>query len=451
MKRFVALVLGISLVAGGAFAQSKAVWRGNQFQIEKGAKIRLGVDNDNLGKAIVALWDKLHPEAAGAVEYVNFGAASGAAGGTDQITALQGEAPDVALVIDNEVSRNDQSLLALDAVITKAATSFAMEPFYSGANGKTIKFVPVAYDGMAFAWNKTMMDALKLDTTDKNKDGLPDAFDTWEEIFDLAKKWQASRPTYKGKPVNIVYPMSLDEVWSGYSNLSAAGWKIFPTKEAANPGFDQDSFRAGLEFIKAASDAMISVEANGVRTPGASMTWRWDDALNNETAPFFLVGTWMDVNGAETKGGYDIKFGPMPTWKGKRLTPFVKTKGWVINGFTKYPSAAHELYRILFTKDGMQTMVNNSAYIPALKAKASNTPSYRQDPNKAEMSAAFAFNYPEPTVTLPANSKKKAMDGYYGIGLNLELRSVWDGEKTPAQAQATIVDLYKKWYEENNK
>jgi len=447
MKRFVALILGISLVAGGAFAQSKAVWRGNQFQIEKGAKIRLGVDNDNLGKAIVALWDKLHPEAVGAVEYVNFGAA----GGTDQITALQGEAPDVALVIDGEVSRNDQSLLALDAVITKAATSFAMEPFYTGANGKAKKFVPVAYDGMAFAWNKTMMEALKLDTTDKNKDGLPDAFDTWEKIFDLAKKWQTNRPTYKGKPVNIVYPMCLDEVWSGYSNLSAGNWKIFPTKDAANPGFDQDGFRAGLEFIKAASDAMISVEANGVKTPGASMTWRWDDALNNETAPFFLVGTWMDVNGAETKGGYDIKFGPMPTWKGVRLTPFVKTKGWVINGFTKYPSAAHELYRILFTKDGMQTMVDNSAYIPALKANATNAPNYRKDPNKAEMSAAFAFNYPEPTVTLPANPKKKAMDGYYGIGLNLELRAVWDGEKTPAQAQATVVDLYKKWYEENNK
>ena len=447
MKRFVALVLGISLIAGGAFAQSKAVWRGNQYQIEKGAKIRLGVDNDNLGKAIVALWDKIHPEAVGVVEYVNFGAA----GGTDQITALQGEAPDVALVIDGEVSRNEQSLLALDAIITKGAQNFAMEPFYSGANSKTVKFVPVAYDGMAFAWNKTMLEALNLDTTDKNKDGLPDAFDTWEEIFDLSKKWQTNRPTYKGKTVNIVYPMCLDEVWSGYSNLTAGGWKIFPTNDAANPGFSQNSFRAGLDFIKTASDAMISVEANGVRTPGASMVWRWDDALNNETAPFFLVGTWMDITGAETKGGYDIKFGPMPTWKGVRLTPFVKTKGWVINGFTKYPSAAHELYRILFTKDGMQAMVNNSAYIPALKAKASNTPNYTNDPNKEEMASAFAFNYPEPTITLPANPKKKAMDGYYGIGLNLELRAVWDGDKTPADAQANLVKLYQIWYEENNK
>lgn len=447
MKRFVALILGISLIAGGAFAQSKAVWRGNKFQIEKGAKIRVGADSDQLGKAIVELWKKQHPEAPDVVEYQFLGAA----GATDQVTALQGEAPDVLIVIDGEVNRNEQSLLPLDAVITKGAQGFAMEPFYSGANSKTIKYVPFAYDGMAFAWNKTMLEALKLDTTDKNKDGLPDAFDTWEEIFDLSRKWQTNRPTYKGKPVTIVYPMCLDEVWSAYSNLTAGGWKIFPTKDPAKPGFDQDSFRAGLEFIKAASDAMISVEVNGARTPGASMIWRWDDALNNETAPFFLVGTWMDVNGAETKGGYDIKFGPMPTWKGVRLSPFVKTKGWVINGFTKYPSAAHELYRILFTKDGMQTIVDNSSYIPALKPRASNTPSYRKDPNKAEMSAAFAFNYPEPTISLPANPKKKAMDGYYGISLNLELRSVWDGEKTPAEAQARIVELYNMWYEENNK
>ncbi|HOJ99123.1 MAG TPA: extracellular solute-binding protein [Termitinemataceae bacterium] len=448
MKKTWVIISCLLLIAGNLMAQSKAVWRGNQYQIEKGAKIRLGVDNDKLGEALVNLWNTVHPEAKGVVEYMNFGAA----GGADQITALQGEAPDVALVIDGEVGRNFQSLLQLDKVITDGAAKFAQEPFYSGANaGAVIKYVPIAYDGMAFAWNKTMMEALKLDTSDKNKDGLPDAFDTWEEIFDLAKKWQTSRPTYKGKPVTIVYPMCLDEVWSGYSNLTAGKFRIFPDKKAENPSFETPEFLAGLEFIKAAADAMISVEANGVKTPGASMVWRWDDALNNETAPFFLVGTWMDVNGAETKGGYDIKFGPMPTWKGNRLSPFVKTKGFVINGFTKYPSAAHELYRLLYTKEGLQTLVNNSAYIPALKKGAPNTPNYRNDPNKAEMSVAFAFNYPEPTLTLPKNPAKKAMDGYYGIGLNLELRAVWDGEKTPAQAQATIVDLYKKWYAENNK
>jgi len=138
-----------------------------------------------------------------------------------------------------------------------------------------------------------MMDALKLDTKDGNKDGLPDAFDTWEEIFALAKKWQTERPTYKGKPVNIVFPMCLDETWSAYSNLTAGGWEVFAKKDPSNPGFNEPSFLEGLEFIKAASEAMISVEANGVKTPGASMVWRWDDALNNETA-LHSFGRYMD-------------------------------------------------------------------------------------------------------------------------------------------------------------
>ncbi|MBN1242739.1 MAG: ABC transporter substrate-binding protein [Spirochaetales bacterium] len=448
MKRFIAVALILALVAGAAFAQSKAVYdtKAKAYKIEPGAKLRVGVDNDKWGAAIVALWDKLHPEAKGMVEFVNFGAA----GGSDQITALQGEAPDVCLVIDGEVSRNAQSLMALDKVIVSAAKSFAMEPFYSSANSGVPKFIPVNYDGMAFAWNADMMTALGLNTKDGNKDGLPDAFDTWEEIFALSKSWAAKRPTYKGKTVNIVFPMSLDEVWSGYSSLTAGGWKIFAEGDGTKPGFEKKAFATGLSFIKAAADAKISVEATGTLTPGASMTWRWDDALNNETAPFFLVGTWMDITGAETKGGYDIKFGPLPTWAKTRLSPFVKTKGWVINGFTKYPSAAHELYRILFLKDGLQAMVDNSAYIPALKAKSFNTPAYT-DSNKAEMSKAFAFNYPEPAIVLPGNKAKKAMDGYYGIGINLIFRAVWDGEKTPAEAQAETVRLWGEWLAANNK
>ncbi len=449
MKRIIALALVLILAAGAVFAQSKAVWdsKAKQYKIEPGAKIRVGVDNDKWGAAIVELWNKIHPEAKGAVEFVNFGSA----GGADLITQNQGEAPDVVLIIDGEVSRNFQSLMQLEKVITDAAKSFAQEPFYTGANsGNVRKFVPVTYDGMAFAWNVTMMTALGLDTADKNKDGLPDAFDTFEEIFALAKKWQTARPSYKGKPVNIVFPMSLDEVWSGFSSLTAGGWKIFAKGDAANPGFEQKEFLAGLDFIKAAADARVSAEVNGVKTPAASMTWRWDDALNLETAPFFLVGTWMDVVAAETKGGYDIKFGPMPTWNKKRPSPFVKTKGWAINGFTKYPSAAHELYRVLFLRDGLQSMVDSSSYIPALKPKSANIPTY-SDPNKAEMSAAFAFNYPEPAIVLPANPAKKAMDGYYGIGLNLELRAVWDGEKTPAEAQAALLKLYNEWYATNNK
>lgn len=453
LKRTIIVLLAVAVIATGAFGQSKARWDAakRQFDLEPGAKLKIGVDNDKWGAAIVALWNKVHPEAQGAVEYTMVGSA----GAIDQITQLQGEASDVVMVIDGEVARGAQSLLAMDPILRNVAGKVAMQPFYSNTNPEIkkgiVKFIPVAYNGMSFAWNKTMMEALKLDTTDKNRDGLPDAFDTWEKIFALAKKWQTDRPTYQGKPVNIVFPMSLDEVWSAYSSLTAGGWEIFKEGNPSKPGFDKPEFEKGLEFIKAASDAEISVEANGSKTPGASMIWRWDDALNNQTSPFFLAGSWMDINGAEVKGGYDIHFSRLPTWQGKQLTPFVTAKGFVINGFTRFPSAASELVRMLYTKEGMQAMIDNSGYIPCLVPNSPISPDFSADPNKAEMSVAFKYNYPEPAGALPNNKAKKGMDVYYNIGLNLLFRSVWDGDKSPAEAQAEAVKLAGEWLASNNK
>ena len=453
IKKSLLILLVAATMAAGAFGQSKARWDSarREFLIEPGAKLTIGVDNDKWGAAIVALWNKMHPEAQGMVQY----AMTGSAGAVDQIIQLQSEAPDVVMVVDNEVARGVQSLLNLDPILQRVASRVCQQPFYGNINPEwkkgVVKYMPVGYNGMAFAWNKTMMEALKLDTADKNRDGLPDAFDTWEKIFALAKKWQSDRPSYQGKPVDIVYPMSLDEVWSAYSNVTAGGWELFKDGDATKPGFEKPEFLKGLEFIKAASDAMISVEANGAKTPGASMTWRWDDALNNQTAPFFLAGSWMDVNGAEVKGGYDIHFSRMPTWKGVQPTPFISTKGFVVNGFTRFPSAASELVRILYTKEGMQAMIDNSGYIPALVKNSPITPDFSADPNKAEMSVAFRYNYPEPSATLPNNKAKKGMDAYYNIGMNLLFRAVWDGDKTPAEAQAEAVKLDADWLAANNK
>lgn len=450
MKKIVFVLIALSMIAAVAFGQVRFV--GGKFVIEKGAKVRVGVDNDKWGQAIVETWNEENPDQVGLVEYMNFGAA----GGTDAITQLQNETADICMVIDGEVARNQQSLMVLDTNLVKLATDVTQLTFLKAANPTDYKFIPIAYDGMTFAWNETMMKKLGLDITDKTpKDGLPDAFDTWEEIFALSKKWAAGpRPVYNKATVNVVFPMSLEEVWSGYSSLTAGGWEIFAERDATKPGFEKSSFAQGLEFIKAASEAMISVEANGAKTPAASMIWRWDDFLNNQISPFGLVGTWQDVATAEKKGGYNIRFSALPTWKGKNLTPFVKSKGFVINGFTKYPGAASEVLRQLYSKAFLTAMVNNSSYIPALgKTEAAKkvTPSFRTDPNKAEMMVGFAFNYPEPSATLPANKAKKGMDVYYNIGLNLIFRSVWDGEKSPADAQKEAVELAAKWLADNNK
>ncbi len=417
-----------------------------KLNIEPDAKIRLGLDNDNWGRAVVELWNATYPEYAGVIEFSNMGAA----GATDVIGLQQGDAPDVCFVVDGELSRQLQSLSDLPEAIANVAAKVSQEPFYSNANKNKTCYVPIAYDGMAFSWNKTMMEALGMDTTDANNDGLPDAYDTWEKIF----AWSASlkkRPVYKDKEINVVFPMSLGNQWSMYSSFTAAGWEIYSEGDPTKPGFEKQSFLDAFDFIKAAADARISVEVNGILTPGASMSWRWDDFLNADLSPFGLIGTWHDVNTAEKDTGDDFKFSRMPTWKGQQLTPFVKTKGFVINGFTKYPLACAELLKLMLSKAGMQTMIDNSSYIPVLKAKAPITPDYSNNENMKEMSSAFAHCYPEPSMNLPNNKAMPCMNVYYDIQIEQSYYDVWDGKKSAKQAQSEIVTNAAAWLEANNK
>lgn len=67
------------------------------------------------------------------------------------------------------------------------------------------------------------------------------------------------------------------------------------------------------------------------------------------------------------------------------------------------------------------------------------------------MSAGFAFNYPEPSMTLPENPAQGAMNVYYNILIEQSYYGVWDGTRSPAEAQAEIVKNANAWIQENNK
>jgi arabinogalactan oligomer/maltooligosaccharide transport system substrate-binding protein len=408
------------------------------YAVETNAKLRFGADNDVVGKAIVALWDATYPTLKGVVEYVN----TGAAGSTDALATQQGEYVDVFMAIDGEVSRNESHLLAIDAVLAKLIKDNSIESFFKAGNttASTV-YAPMAYDGMAFVWNKTMLTTLGLDTADANKDNLPDAFDTWEEIFALSKTWATTRPTYKTNKLNIVFPLSLGEVWSTYHQFTSTGWEIFAEGDATKPGYEKPEFKTSLNFLLAAKEAKISVDAAGVLSKANDMGWRWDAVINNESAPFGLVGTWMDVKAAATATGSEFVISALPTFGGKHQTPFVKTKGFVINGYTKYRSAATELLRLVYSKGGFDALVTGTSYAPSLKDKSKFTPTLIAGGYQEQMMTAFVYNYPEPAYTLPNNPAKKGMDvAYYDGALGAAIQSIWDGTKTVDEAIALLIE-----------
>src|SRR5262245_12056993 len=121
MKKTLFVVISLALVAGGAMAQAKSKAQYDtkkaQYKIEAGAKITLGIDNDDYGKALVALWDKVHPEAAGAVEFLNTPSDSSA----KKLADLQGDAPDVVMALTSDVPKFAGAMSAIDGNLVKVA------------------------------------------------------------------------------------------------------------------------------------------------------------------------------------------------------------------------------------------------------------------------------------------------------------------------------------------
>ena len=416
-----------------------------RFEWEEGAEIEIGVDSVSMGQALVAQWDADFPELAGKLTFREYWSGNSDSSGMQGIEVGQGSAPDVALVITPQ----HDYLYELHEYLVDIGRNHTLNTAFEIFSERGYVYMPAFYDGMAFSWNQTMLEEWGIDITDTTGNGLPDVFNTWEQIFAWSDDYATERPTFNGDTIYEFFPISLQEIWSGYASLTAGGWQLFPDGDYNDPGFDTSEFKAGLEFIQAFSETHMNKDETGATRAGNAMGWRWDAYLEG-AYPFALVGTWMDIEGQATWNDLTFRFGQMPTWQGNDLTPLVKTKGFVINAYSDYPSAAHEVMRWLFTQDTMTTMIDNSAYLPALELDSDIMPDLSDDPMKQEFSFALSYNYFEPLIGLPNDPTLDAMRVYYELNLGDFLVEVWDGTMTPEEAQTAIHAAATAWMEFHN-
>lgn len=416
-----------------------------QFRFEPGATITIGVDNDIMGEALVTKFNNDYPALRGRLVFRNYGSVNGESTGIQGVEVGQSEAPDIVLVVSNEVVGREVNLLPLHPYFANLISTDSLPAVNDVINRRAPILLTAFWDGMSFSWNETMLRELGVNVDrDSNGNGLPDAFDTWEKIFALDLVGR----TYKGNEILELFPVSLDEPWSGYSSVSSQGFVIFQDG-ADKPGFDSPAFLGGLEFIRTFSQAGINTDETGAKKAASSMGWRWDSYLNDEEYPFALVGTWQNVIGAQQSTGSEFRFSTMPTFQGNPLRPFSQTKGFGVNGFTNNPSAAHEVLRWLYTPSTMSSMVANSSYLPSLQEGAFSAPVIF-DPVKAQFTQGMSLNQLVPGLTLPNNTSTLAMDLYYNVGITDFYKAVWDGTLTPAEAQAQIVSASAAWLSANN-
>ena len=419
-----------------------------RFRFEPGATITIGMNGagaEKYGIPLIEKWNREFPELEGRVVFTEYGSVNGPDAGIQGVEVAQSQAPDIVLVITDEVLGREVNLLPLHEYFEDLIATDSLPAVNAVLNSRAPLLLTAFWDGMSFSYNETMLRSFGVDVdTDRNGDGLPDAIDTWEKIFalDLAGR------QYKGNTIREVFPISLDEPWSAYSSVSAQGFVLFeqgPTR----PGFDTPEFLGGLDFIRTFSQQGMNLDETNTKLAGSAMGWRWDAYLVDEAYPFSLVGTWQNVQAAKDATGSTFRFAAMPTFEGNQLRPLSGTKSIGINAFTNYPSAAHEVLRWIYTPSSMSTIISNSTYLPALQPGAVSMPAIF-DPVKAEFTNGMRLNQVVPIGVLPNNTNERIMNMYYSIGITDFYKAVWDGTLTPAQAQAEIVSAANAWFAANN-
>ncbi len=423
-----------------------------RFEIEEDAdEIVVGVDSDPMREALEAQWAEDYPEYEDLLVVEDYESVNSEDSGMEGLELMEDEAPDVALVIDNEVIGREPAVRRLHEYHEQVGEE-QTHSIYHDISDHGNFFLPIFIDGMVFSWNKTMLDEMGVDVDDRTEDNLPSELASWKDIFEFADEFGEDpddRPEFEDREILEFFPLSVAEVWSGYMQLSSGGWQIYEDEVYNEPGFDDPAFLEGLEFLDEFSNTNMSVDETGSIRGGDAMDWRWENYLDGDY-PFGLVGTWMDVEEAMVDYGYEFQFSRVPTWEGEHPSTLYKTKGFVINSATEYPSAANEVLRWLYEQSTIETMIDNSTYIPALQEDADIYPDMADDYKDDMTEAMMADGWLESAETLPNNPSRRAMSVLYDIGVEDYMVEVWDGYLTPEEAQDAIVDAADHWIEEND-
>jgi len=392
----------------------------NSFKIEAHASLKILVPNEEYGQAVVEYWDWYHPDYAGHVSY--------------ELTTETAGSQDVLFITQQQAGQLHASLYPMDEALTKNVDLDKV----IALNYDYLNFIPMTATGFAFLVNKTRLELLGLSLDDLNEDGLIDSVDSFEKILDLKPLWDSLQ-------VNVL-PMALNEPISFYPFLTAGGFRLFDSYDALKPGFDSEAFKTSLTFIQELS----SINWNHSQTASSeTYTWKLDEVLVNDDFVFTLAGPWMNIAESDAEALSEWTVSKFPTYLENELSPTVSTSGYAINKDTFYPSAAHELIRILKSIKGVQLIIDHTELTPLVN-KISLPYLIFEDPHRKEMAIAYQYSSGEPVIAYPNRPDTLAIELYYRMDLMKTIRQLWDKTLSLEEAQALIIQEAQRVSDELN-
>lgn len=397
-----------------------------QFSLEEDARVIIEVPNAAYGDALVTLFTQKHPEATDTLSYV----------------LSSDETTDIAYMTQNEAALNYGSLQTLDETFSDSLKENLLADKSAELNQSGLRFIPMSGSGFSFLYNATVIQRLGFDLTDSNKDGLIDSIDTLEKLKVVAQKYLEEDPS---RTYTSVFPISFNEILSFYPWFTTGGWQLFASGSATIPGFETPEFLKSLELIQEmGSSDFVTNDPQDAST----LVWQYDQVLTRNEFLFSMASEWMFVDAFEIRTGQDVRYSRFPSVDGVTPKSWIDVDGYVVQSM-KYPSAIHEVLRIVRSLEGLSSFANltqNTILADPSLIEAIEFDTLAQK----ERALAYTSFQSIPLVALKGNPAVLGFSMYRQIDILPLVKQVFLQEITPQQAQIEIIERAETWIEANH-
>lgn len=331
-------------------------------RIEDGVKLRIAVEEEAYGEALVALWNKTYPQHKDAISY----GVTTAPQIYQKYMDSSSFAYDVVWGKDTYLFSFAQHSYDMDINLLQDMEITVPNHYYENI---PILYVPMRAEGMIFAYKEEKLQALGQDASIM-------------ESFEKMIEWNQEKVYFHTNYAYHVDP------------LLTSSFLLFQNGKDA--GFDTKEFHNSLKLYKQLyQDLKLKDETTNMNNYFVT-----DEYVSG------LVGTWMNFD------GQGLHFQKMPTYQGKQLMTMANSYGYFIKKDTAYPNATKALLKLIRSQEGMQAYIESSYVFPILDEHMLETFTF-QNENQKEISDALRYSQPQQVWGQYYNPTTSVYDIYF--------------------------------------
>jgi arabinogalactan oligomer/maltooligosaccharide transport system substrate-binding protein len=275
--------------------------------------------------------------------------------------------------------------------------------------------VPVTTESIALMYNKTLLQEIT---------GSEEPAATWEDVQAVAAGYNdpaKNQWTIRWVPGEIYY---------SYSVLSSMGWKVYPSGDVNEPGYDDPALVEALGYYAGLRDIWDVPSADA--TPE---TVEAEFAAGN--TPYVITGPWAFAafNEGAAANGFEYGVTTIPAAaSGDPASSFAGMHVIAVSAYTKFPAAARVFANFLASDAGAAALYATTGQIPALNTDLlANIQGLSEDPHVAGI-----VSQSSQATLLP-----QVPEYFWSTGNEMTV-AAWDALTTPEDAQTAAIDGYNE-------